>query len=109
MDGSNCVNFLKLDTYTICMIHDARVKRCPKDCKHYKRKHYNREKKFSQKLRSTNMSELFEQVFQSFWTFLGTACLLSIAGDVVVKVFAVIVNGILLIRGYKHKETSKKD
>lgn len=55
------------------------------------------------------MSELFEQVFQSFWTFLGTACLLSIAGDVVVKVFAVIVNGILLIRGYKHKETSKKD
>jgi len=55
------------------------------------------------------MSELFEQIFQSFWTFLGTAFLLSIAGDVVVKVFAVIMNGILIIKGYKHKEESKKD
>ena len=50
------------------------------------------------------MEELFKQIFQSFWTFIGTAFLLSIAGDIIVKVFAVIMDGILLIKGYKHKE-----
>lgn len=50
------------------------------------------------------MSELFEQIFQSFWTFLGTAFLLSIAGDIIVKVFAVIMKGICLIKGHKPKE-----
>lgn len=45
MDGSNCINFLKLDTYSICMIHDARIKRCPKGCGYYKRRPYNREKR----------------------------------------------------------------
>lgn len=44
MDGSNCINFLKLDTYRICMIYDVRVKSCSKDCKYYKRRPYNREK-----------------------------------------------------------------
>lgn len=54
------------------------------------------------------MSELFEQIFQSFWTFLGTAFLLSIVGDIIVKVFAVIMNGILLIKGRKPKEDFKE-
>lgn len=44
MDGGNCVNFLKLDNYSICMIYDAGIKRCSKDCKYYKRRPYNRNK-----------------------------------------------------------------